>query len=143
MKGRTSTMMDMNDESGLERLTWVVYDGLLLPSNMQGMYMLIYRGEESSKHCPSSTIRSANAECASQGARGRCSPAVQSLMQVTLSATSSYQYGGGTAALLDSCTEEEGDHPFHQHHMDKVKYGDTKQAVTASTCQEASTPSVS
>ena len=68
-------MMDGNDEAGLKRFAWAVYNGVLLLGEMptmsgqnsldripKGAYMLIYREKEISKHCPSCTIRSANVE---------------------------------------------------------------------------------
>ena len=70
-----STMMDVNDEPSLQRLMWVVYDGVLLLGDMpmlsrqhsldrilNGAHVPIYRGKESPKHCPSCTVRSANTE---------------------------------------------------------------------------------
>ena len=65
MSGIASTLMDVNDERGIERLVWAVYDGVLLPGEMPelsgyhsgsriiaGAFSLIYKGKESSKHCP-------------------------------------------------------------------------------------------
>ena len=37
--------------------------------------------------------------------------------------------------MLDCCIEEEGGHPFHQCHLDRVKQGGTKQAVATPLCQ--------
>ena len=103
------------------------------------------------EHWPPHIFRSVNAEQAvkaewaakvgglSRRSRQMCAPTVWSTVQVTLRVTSSYTDLGGAAASLDSCIEEEGDCPFHQHHLDRVKYGGAKQATAVPSCQDMST----
>ena len=97
-------MMDVNEETQLERLTWAVYDKVLLPGDiplmsgphsldriLSGVYRLIYRGKWDSKHCPASTICSANAEQALRKARQPGTASVKSTVQVAPRAASLYQ----------------------------------------------------
>ena len=69
----------------------------------------------------------AKAQGASRRSRQMCAPTVLSAVDL-----------GGTAASLDSCIKEEGDCPFHQHHLDRVKYGGAKEAAAAPSHQEMS-----
>ena len=73
--GDMSTMVDVNDEKGLKRLTWAVYDGVLLPSDppqlqgrhnwvqiIAGTYCLVFWGEYDCDHCPPCTAASFDAK---------------------------------------------------------------------------------
>ena len=143
MSGSASTLMDVNDELSIERLVWVVYDGVLLPGKMpklsgqhswsqiiMGTFTLIYKGKKNCDHCHTCTTTSSNALQASRKAR---TPTLQSEVKVTPRVTSSYSGGGGMAASLNHYSED-GDHPFHQYHMSHVKYGSPKQTVAVPPC---------
>ena len=149
--GVTSTMMDVDDKAWLERLTWAMYNGVLLLGDvpplsrqhsldriLSSTYRLIYRGKQDSEHCPTSTISSANAKWALKETRWPHTPSVKSAVLVLPRAASSYQGKKGVAASLDYPTWEAGNCPFHQHHSDKMKFGGTWQAMALSPCQEAS-----
>ena len=73
--------------------------------------------------CPTTSF---NAMQASRKAR---IPILQSAVKVTSRVTSSYASTRGVAASLDHHSEEEGDHSFHQYHMNCLKYGSPKQEV--------------
>ena len=58
-------MVDVDDEKGLEWLTWAIYDGVLLPRDppqlqgqhawariIAGTYHLVFRGRSDFEHCP-------------------------------------------------------------------------------------------
>ena len=118
-------MMNVDDEAQLERLRWVVYDGVLLPGDMSplsgqhlldrilnGAYKLIFRGEQDSQHCPTCTISLANAEQTLRKARQPCTPSVKSTVQVAPKAMSSYQNEGSMAASLTTLWRRLGTTPF-------------------------------
>ena len=134
--GVMSTMMDVDDEAYLERLVWAVYNGVLLPGDMpplseqhsldrilSGTCRLIYRREQDCQHCHASTISLANAKQALKKARWLCTPSVKSTVQVPPRVASLYQGKRGTVASLDYPTQEARDHPFHQCHSEKMKFG--------------------
>ena len=61
--GDASTMVDVDDEKGLEWLAWAIYDGVLLPRDppqlqhdwvqiIVGTYRLVFRGRNDFDHCP-------------------------------------------------------------------------------------------
>ena len=71
----TSSMVDVDDQKGLERLTWAIYDGVLLPSSplqlqgrhdwvriIVGTYHLVFWGEYNYDHCPPCNAASFNAK---------------------------------------------------------------------------------
>ena len=128
-----------------------MYDGVLLPGDMpplsrqhsldrilSGTYRLIYRGKQDSEHCPTSTIGSANAKQALKEDRQPYTLSVESAVQVPPRAVSLYWGKRGMVASLDYPTQETGDHPFHQCHSDKMKFGGTQQAMASPPCPEAS-----
>ena len=106
--GSASTLMDVNDKLDIERLTWAVYDRVLLPSEMPELssqhswsqiimatFTLIYKGRKSSDHCPHAQLH-------------HSMPHRQPERPELLIVTSSYSGGGGVVASLDHHSEGRG-----------------------------------
>ena len=83
--GDASTMVDANAETGLKQLTWVIYDGVLLPRDprqlqgqhdwlqiMAGTYHLMFQGEHDFDHCLPCTTASFDAKQATRKAKWQC-----------------------------------------------------------------------
>ena len=111
----------------------------LLDRILKGAYMLIYREKESSKHCPSCTIRSANVELVweepSDPVPLLSSPRYRSPQGYVL--IPRQRRHSGLPWLL---YWRGGDCPFHQCYLDKIKHRSTQQAATTSLYQGMLSP---
>ena len=140
--GTVSSLVDVHDEKGLERLTWAVYDGVLLPGDLlelhgqhnwvqiiMGTYRLVYRGNRDSEHCPLCTSMSFDAIQAAK--RAVLQHRHTSLLRATPppgtpripALQSTYSAKGSMAASLDHRGYEEEDGPFHQFDTHRVELG--------------------
>ena len=79
--GDASTLVDEDDEKGLNQLAWAVYDGLLLPGDppklqgwhawvwiIVGTHHLVFKANSDSNHCPPCTAMSFDAKQATRRA---------------------------------------------------------------------------
>ena len=143
--------MDVDNEKGLEQLTWAIYDGVLLPGDhpelqgqndwvqiIAGTYCLLFRGDSDFDHYPPCTTTSFDATQAARRAtqqhghtllsramplpRAPRAPALQSTVNVPCRPASS-SAEGAVAASLDHHGEEEEDGPFHQFHTTEFSFG--------------------
>ena len=95
-----------------------------------GTFTLIYEGDESSEHCPHA-LPCLSMPC---GHPERPEPPLWSEMRVPPRAASLYSGEGGMATSLNHYRDKEGNCPFHQYHVNRVKYGSPKQAEAAPAC---------